>query len=51
VQRINGQIEHIPIAVAAKELLLPGDIPINASDHLILISACVGDGIEVVEGA
>jgi hypothetical protein len=50
VQGVDGQIEHIPITEAGKELLLSGDIPVDAANYLVLISARIGDGIEVVEG-
>src|SRR5215472_15038279 len=42
LQRIYGDIAIVPIGKTRKEMLLVAHVPINASDHLIVVAANAG---------
>src|SRR5882724_3134416 len=47
-QRIDGQVQYVPIAETDKKPLAIFDVMVHAPDHLVLVSTGAGDRSEIV---
>ena len=47
-ERVDGQVEHVPIIKPNKELFFVRNVLVDSGNHLVLISSCSGGGGEIV---